>query len=40
LQLLQTFIQLCTLLGAIVAPIAKALDPKSGKEADYGLNAK
>jgi hypothetical protein len=29
-----------TLLGAIVAPIAKALDPKSGKEADYGINAK
>jgi len=29
-----------TLLGAIVAPIAKALDPMSGKEADYGINAK
>ena len=29
-----------TLLGAVVAPIAKALDPKSGKEVDYGINAK
>jgi len=28
-----------TMLGAIVAPIAKALDPKSGSEADYGINA-
>jgi len=28
------------LAGALVAPIAKALDPKSGKEADYGINAK
>ena len=28
------------LLGAVVAPIAKALDPKSGKEVDYGINAK
>jgi hypothetical protein len=27
------------MLGAIVAPIAKALDPKSGSEADYGINA-
>jgi len=29
-----------TLLGAIVAPLVKALDPKSGHEADYGVNAK
>ena len=29
-----------TLLGAIVAPIVKAIDPTSGKEADYGVNAK
>jgi hypothetical protein len=29
-----------TLLGAIVAPIAKAVDPSSGTEADYGFNAK
>jgi hypothetical protein len=28
------------MLGAIVAPIAKALDPKSGSEADYGLSEK
>jgi hypothetical protein len=28
-----------TMLGAIVAPIAKAVDPKSGSEADYGINA-
>jgi hypothetical protein len=28
------------LLGSIVAPLAKAIDPSSGKEADYGLNAK
>ena len=28
------------LLGSIVAPVAKAIDPSSGKEADYGLNAK
>jgi len=29
-----------TLLGAVVAPIAKAVDPSSGKEVDYGVNAK
>jgi hypothetical protein len=29
-----------TLLGALVAPLAKAIDPSSAKEADYGLNAK
>jgi hypothetical protein len=28
------------LLGSLVAPLAKAIDPSSGKEADYGLNAK
>ena len=27
-------------LAAVVAPILKALDPKSGYEADYGINAK
>ncbi len=29
-----------TLLGAIVAPLVKAIDPTSGNEADYGVNAK
>ena len=29
-----------TLLGAIVAPLVKAIDPTSGSEADYGVNAK
>jgi hypothetical protein len=24
----------------LVAPLAKALDPKSGSEVDYGINAK
>jgi hypothetical protein len=28
------------LLGSIVAPVVKAIDPSSGKEADYGVNAK
>ena len=28
------------LLGAIVAPLVKAIDPTSGNEADYGVNAK
>jgi hypothetical protein len=28
------------LAGALIAPIAKAIDPSSSKEADYGLNAK
>ena len=28
------------LAGALIAPIAKAIDPSSGKEADYGVNAK
>lgn len=27
------------LLGAIIAPVIKAVDPKSGSEADYGINA-
>ena len=27
-------------LGAIVAPVIKAIDPSSGTEADYGVNAK
>ena len=29
-----------TLLGAIVAPVVKAIDPKSGSEADYGFSEK
>ena len=29
-----------TLLGAIVAPVVKAIDPKSGSEEDYGLSEK
>jgi hypothetical protein len=28
------------LLGAVIAPLAKAIDPTSGQEADYGVNAK
>ena len=32
--------EFAVLLGALVAPIAKAIDPSSGKEADYGVNAK
>jgi hypothetical protein len=28
------------LLGSIVAPVVKAIDPKSGSEADYGLSEK
>jgi hypothetical protein len=28
------------LAGALIAPLAKAIDPSSGTEADYGLNAK
>jgi len=28
------------LLGALIAPLVKALDPKSGKEADYGISTK
>ena len=29
-----------TLLGAVIAPIAKAIDPSSGTEVDYGVNAR
>ena len=29
-----------TLLAAAVAPIIKAIDPNSGLEVDYGVNAK
>ena len=32
--------ELAILAGALVAPLAKALDPNSGSEADYGINAK
>jgi hypothetical protein len=28
------------LAGALIAPLAKAIDPSSGTEADYGVNAK
>ena len=28
------------LLGAVIAPVIKWLDPKSGSEVDYGINAK
>jgi hypothetical protein len=28
------------LLGSLIAPLIKAIDPTSGKEADYGLDAK
>jgi len=28
------------MLGALIAPLIKAIDPTSGKEADYGLDAK
>jgi hypothetical protein len=32
--------ELAILAGALIAPVAKAIDPSSGKEADYGVNAK
>jgi hypothetical protein len=32
--------ELAILAGALIAPLAKAIDPSSAKEADYGLNAK
>jgi hypothetical protein len=32
--------ELAVLAGALIAPIAKAIDPKSGSEVDYGINAK
>jgi len=28
------------LLGSLIAPLMKAIDPTSGKEADYGIDAK
>ena len=28
------------LAGALIAPLAKAIDPSSGNEVDYGVNAK
>jgi hypothetical protein len=28
------------LLASLIAPIAKAIDPSSGTEVDYGINAK
>ena len=28
------------LLGALIAPFIKSIDPTSSKEADYGINAK
>ena len=28
------------LLGSLIAPLAKAIDPTSGAEHDYGVNAK
>ena len=32
--------ELAILAGALIAPLAKAIDPSSGTEADYGVNAK
>ena len=32
--------ELAILAGALIAPLAKAIDPSSAKEADYGVNAK
>jgi hypothetical protein len=32
--------ELAILAGALIAPLAKAIDPSSGKEANYGVNAK
>ena len=32
--------EFAVLLGAIVAPLVKAIDPTSGAEVDYGVNAK
>jgi hypothetical protein len=32
--------ELAILAGALIAPLAKAIDLSSAKEADYGLNAK
>ncbi len=32
--------ELAILAGALIAPLAKAIDPTSGAEHDYGVNAK
>ena len=32
--------ELAILAGALIAPLAKAIDPNSGSEVDYGVNAK
>ena len=32
--------ELAILAGALIAPLAKAIDPSSGSEVDYGVNAK
>ena len=32
--------ELAILAGALIAPLAKAIDPSSGTEVDYGVNAK
>ena len=32
--------EFAVLLGALVAPLAKSIDPSSGKEVDYGVNVK
>jgi hypothetical protein len=32
--------ELAILAGALIAPLAKAIDPSSGREVDYGVNAK
>ena len=32
--------EFAVLLGALVAPLAKAIDPTAGAEHDYGVNAK
>jgi len=32
--------ELAVLAGAIIAPIIKAIDPSSGTEVDYGINAR
>jgi len=31
--------ELAILAGALIAPLAKAIDPSSGKEADFGVYA-
>ena len=32
--------EFAVLVGALVAPLAKAIDPSSGSEVNYGVNAK